>query len=452
MRGGVIQPGGGALPTPLSAGQPVAYDAKAYRHRHLTLQRGADKREPVREEAVLTASPREAEWARDWKPSYFPSAAGLAGLTRWEIGTLSGLRVAVDRVSATPLRGTREARAFLPKRMALTFDDGPNGDTTRRFLSVLARNGAHATFFLLADCIGHDQELVRRQVAAGQEVGNHSWGHPLLTRKGVAEALANISRAETIISAAAGKRCRWFRPPYGATTSAQRKAILEAGYNIALWSVDTEDWRKPGADTIYRRIMNGAEPGAIVLCHDGGGDRSQTLAAISRAMPDLIAEGYELVTLSELAETMPGDDGGVMLRTARDEWVAHAPREPISVSVSGQALPNLSPILVVKGKVLLPVGRVLDALGVKWEWNQAAQTIDVTSPQARVRLRLDSPRVLWNDRELRLDVPPVLYHGFPLISAEVLARAAGAQLRETPNPRMFAYSLGDVTTEGKSER
>lgn len=450
VRGGVIQPGGGEPPTPTCSGLPVAYGAKAYSHRQLTLQRGADKREPVHEEAVLTNPPRGAEWTHDWRPAYVASAAGIAGLTRWEIGSLSGLRVVIDRVRATPIRGSREARAFLPKRMALTFDDGPNGETTRRYLSVLAQNGAHATFFLLGDCISHEEDIVRREVAGGNEIGNHSWGHPLLTRKSVAEVLANIDRAESIISATAGKRCRWFRPPYGATTSAQRKAILDAGYNIALWSVDTEDWRKPGADTIYQRIMSGAGPGAIVLCHDGGGDRSQTLAAISRAVPDLIAQGYQLVTLSELVEAIPGDDGGLMLLSGREEWRAHLPREPIHVIVDGQELTGLSPILVLKGKALLPVGKVLEALGAQWTWDHEAQAIDLVSANARLRLRLDSTRVLWGNRELQLDVPPVLYHDIPLVSAEVLARAAGAQLQETPNPRTFTYSFAGATTESKA--
>lgn len=450
VRGGVIQPGGGEPPTPLCAGQPVAGGAGAYGYRHLTLQRGADKREPVREEAVLTDPPRGAEWAHDWRPVYVASAAGIAGLTRWDIGKLSGLRVVTDRVQATPLGGSREARASLPKRMALTFDDGPNGETTMRYLSVLAQNGAHATFFLLGDCIGHEEDIVRQEVAGGNEIGNHSWGHPLLTRRSVAEVLANIDRAEAIISATAGKRCRWFRPPYGATTSAQRKAILDAGYHIALWSVDTEDWRKPGAETIYQRIMSGAEPGAIVLCHDGGGDRSQTLAAISRAVPDLIAQGYELVTLSELIEAIPSDDGGVILLSGREEWRAHLPREPIHVIVAGQELTGLSPILVLKGKALLPVGKVLEALGVKWTWDREAQAIDVISPGTQLRLRLDSTRVLWGNRELQLNVPPVLYHGIPLVSAEVLTRAAGAELQETQNPRTFTYSFAGATTGAKS--
>jgi peptidoglycan/xylan/chitin deacetylase (PgdA/CDA1 family) len=387
-----------------------------------------------------------AEWRASWRNGYLAGDLAIGGVTRWEYGTLSGLNLKMDEVRARPVRGTRKARAHLPKQMALTFDDGPNGNTTQEVLSTLAASGARATFFLLADCIGHEQALVKQEVAAGHEIGNHSWGHVLMTRLGVEAALANVQRAEGIISAASGKRCRWMRPPYGATTAAQRKALLDAGYSIALWSVDTEDWKKPGADVIYRRIMAGAEPGAIVLCHDGGGDRAQTLAALARAVPDLTAQGYQLVTLSELEESAPSDDTGVVLVSGKGEWLAHAPREPVRVSVRGKELEGLAPILAAHGRVLLPAGKVLDALGAQWEWDREAQAIAIDS--GRVRLRLDSPRVTWGDRELRLDVPPILYHGVPLVSAEVLARAAGVPLRVELNPLTYDFAPAEGRTEG----
>jgi peptidoglycan/xylan/chitin deacetylase (PgdA/CDA1 family) len=444
VRGGILKPGGGHSPVPLSGGRPVPYDAKAYRFRRLTLRRGADQREPYREEAALTPAPHHA-----WGVTYLPAGLGIAGVTRSEIGTVSGLRLVADDVRATPIPGSREARAFLPKRMALTFDDGPNGETTKRLLAILAQNRAHATFFLLGDCIGHEEEIVRQELAAGHEIGNHSWGHPLMTRMTAPEVIANLQRAETIIGAASGKHCRWFRPPYGELNSAERKAILEAGYSIALWSADTEDWRKPGADKIYERIMAGAEPGAVVLCHDGGGSREQTLDAVSRAVPDLIAAGYELVTLSELSQSLPGEDAGIILLSGKQEWRARLPKEPIRVLVRGQELTGLSPILVLKGKALLPAAKVLDALGVTWQWDRQAQALDITSAQARVRLRLDSPRVLWNNQELTLDVPPVLYHDIPLVSAEVLARAAGVQLEESAEPKTYTFTVA-APTEGKT--
>jgi len=280
---------------------------------------------------------------------------------------------------------------------------------------------------------------VKKVVDGGHEVANHSWGHPQLTRYSVSYAIENIAKAEKIISEAAGVKCRWFRPPYGATTSSQRKAILEAGYSIALWSCDTEDWRKPGSNTIYDRIMRDARPGAVVLMHDGG-PREQTISACRRAVPALTGQGYSLVTMSEYERLIAGDDAGIQMVLGDETYEARTPENPVRVLVNGQELPDLHPMLAVQGKVLVPVGEVLDALAAQYRWDEAAQTVEVQSDGGAFTLRMDSRRLSRGQSELVVGIPPMLYHEVPLVSAELIARVTGATLDATSVPGELHFS------------
>jgi len=440
VRGRVLGAGQGRVAVPLSDGRPVSYDAPVRECRQVSFEPGADVREPLRAEAVLIASAADEEWRDSWKPEYLSSKVSVAGIERTERGAVSGAIHLYERSTAEPIQAASDATLQPARCLALTFDDGPNGATTREILSILEEHGARATFFLLGDCVPGHPDIVREEVAAGHEIGSHGWGHKQMTRLGPQGALDNIARAERLIGSAGAPRCRWVRPPYGATNAGVRKAILEAGYNIALWSCDTNDWQLPGADTIYRRIMAGAEPGANILVHDGGGRREQTIAAVRRAVPDLIAQGYQLVTLSEMVAQTAGDDAGMVLRTEAGTWYAHLPGERIGVSANGIALGELTPMLVVDGKVLLPAPAVLTALGVDWNWDAEGQIVTVPSPRGAFRFRLNSPLVSWDDREVMLDVPPMLYHDTPLVPAWALARAAGAMLTEHSSPRAFHFT------------
>jgi len=426
VRGRVLNEGAGCPAVPMADGRAVSYATPIRECRKVTFEPGADLREPLEAEATLIASASGEEWRDSWKPEYLSSRGSVVGIERTERGATSGEVYLQERSTAEPLEATAETTLIRPRALALTFDDGPNGGTTREVLAILNEHGARATFFLLGDCVAAHPDVVREELAAGHEIGNHSWGHKQMSRLGARGALDNLARAERAIQAAGAPRCRWFRPPYGDTNGAVRKAVLEAGYNIALWSCDTNDWRRPGADTIYQRIIDGARPGANILLHDGGGSREQTIEAVRRAVPELIAMGYDLVTLSELTSQAVGDDAGMILRTEAGSWTAHVAEQPIPVSVNGVELPGLSPILVCDGKVLLPAPAVLTALGADWAWDQTGQALTVTSLRGAFRFRLNSPLVAWDDREVILDVPPMLYHNTPLIPAWALARAASA--------------------------
>ena len=169
------------------------------------------------------------------------------------------------------------------KVLYLTFDDGPQPEWTPKVLQVLRKHNAHATFFVLGIQVAQFPELVTLERAAGHHVGNHTWDHKTLTLLPDAKVRQEI---------ATGVKSKCLRPPTGATNA--KIAAIAAAYRQrqVLWDVDTKDWEKPGAAHIEHAILAGARPGAIILMHDGGGNRSQTVAALDRALTKLTKLGY----------------------------------------------------------------------------------------------------------------------------------------------------------------
>ncbi|WP_194201838.1 polysaccharide deacetylase family protein [Glycomyces albidus] len=172
----------------------------------------------------------------------------------------------------------------------LTFDDGPGGSYTDEILDVLAANDAKATFFMIGQNAQRDPARVRAVLEAGHTLGNHTWDHPDMTTLTRAQMDAQISRSQTLLESF-GAEVNCFRPPYGAHNTTVNQAITAAGLQRQLWNEDTRDWSKPGVDAIVD-VLLGATPGDVVLMHDGGGDRSQTVEALEIALPQLAAKGY----------------------------------------------------------------------------------------------------------------------------------------------------------------
>ncbi|WP_427884695.1 polysaccharide deacetylase family protein [Kribbella sp. GL6] len=169
------------------------------------------------------------------------------------------------------------------KVLYLTFDDGPQHEWTPKVLQVLRKHHAQATFFVLGIQVAQYPELVAAERAAGHHVGNHTVDHKTLTLLPDAKVRQEIGM---------GVKSKCLRPPSGAT-NAKIQAIAAAYHQRqVLWDVDTKDWEKPGTAHIEHAIMSGARPGAIILMHDGGGNRSQTVAALDQALTKLTAQGY----------------------------------------------------------------------------------------------------------------------------------------------------------------
>jgi peptidoglycan/xylan/chitin deacetylase (PgdA/CDA1 family) len=178
------------------------------------------------------------------------------------------------------------------KAIALTFDDGPSG-YTENVLRILEHKHAKGTFFEIGDQVGGHAEVMRRIVAAGHELANHSMHHT------AGPSRDDIAATNRVIEKASGFKPCLFRPPGGYLPGSTAAGAHSLGMTSVIWDIDTRDWTGPGSGAIYSRAV-AAQRGSIVLMHDGGGDRSQTVAALPRIISTLRSRGYRLVTVTEL--------------------------------------------------------------------------------------------------------------------------------------------------------
>ncbi|MCX5746000.1 MAG: polysaccharide deacetylase family protein [Proteobacteria bacterium] len=188
------------------------------------------------------------------------------------------------------------------KTVALTFDDGPSAPYTTKILSILKANDVKATFFFLGDRVEASPELARAVVEDGHAIGNHTYDHPSLVLESASSVRAQLRRAENAIIAATGVRPKFFRPPYGAADSFTLDEARRLGYVAIEWSNSSKDWLRPGANAIADRVLRQVKNGSIILLHDGGGDRSQTVAAVTKLIPELKRRGFEFVTVPEMLD------------------------------------------------------------------------------------------------------------------------------------------------------
>lgn len=180
------------------------------------------------------------------------------------------------------------------KVLFLTFDDGPLDPWTGEILDVLAEFDAQATFFVLGASALSDPEIIKRMYDEGHGLGNHSWSHYNLT--GLAK-WAFDAELEDTGDLLGDKNAFCLRPPYGAIDDTVTARAADLGYETVKWTVDPQDWRQPGAQAIARNVIENAAPNAIVLLHDGGGDRAQTVAALRFILRRLGAQGWQFKAL-----------------------------------------------------------------------------------------------------------------------------------------------------------
>jgi peptidoglycan/xylan/chitin deacetylase (PgdA/CDA1 family) len=211
---------------------------------------------------------------------------------------------ATYRLAATAAIGcTRSGEALVyhgsraSKVVALSFDDGPWPDTPA-FVAELERLRVPATFFMIGRQVAGHGALLRRELADGDALGNHTFSHPFLTRTG--DAQVQLARTSAAIEQASGYRPCVFRPPYGDVDAAVVAAARAQQLTTVVWDVDPSDYTRPGTAAIVARVLAGVRDGSIVLMHDGGGPRDQTLAALPRIVAVLRARGYWFATVPEL--------------------------------------------------------------------------------------------------------------------------------------------------------
>jgi polysaccharide deacetylase family sporulation protein PdaB len=228
---------------------------------------------------------------------------------RWTVMTsLSGLGFLLMLVSGTATVQARQSDTSVIRKVvtdrkivALTFDDGPSATFTPQILSILKRYHAKATFFVIGARVKAYPDLVRQEFEDGNEIANHSYRHLIMTQK-PPETIENEleNTQQTVESVLRSKQPRVFRPPRGRIDHGLLRVSQKKEYAVVLWSIDSRDWADPGVNHIVRDVLSRVGNGDIILLHDQGGNRKQTVEAVKRLVPLLQSRGYEFVTVSEL--------------------------------------------------------------------------------------------------------------------------------------------------------
>lgn len=241
----------------------------------------------------------------------------VAGVADSQVGVISAAsrsQGAYDRVPQNVLNGgavvnaTRNpvvSLAIPAHTVALTFDDGPDPTWTPQILAVLGQYHVPATFFVIGSMAARHPELLRAMHDAGDEIGAHTFTHPDLVETSSWQFERELADTQFTVAGSTGVSTYLLRPPYSSSTSAldnlSYRVVLAAGqrgYVTVLTDVDSEDWRRPGVAAIVRNATPEDGTGAVILMHDAGGDRSETVAALRRLVPRLEAEGYRFTTVT----------------------------------------------------------------------------------------------------------------------------------------------------------
>jgi peptidoglycan/xylan/chitin deacetylase (PgdA/CDA1 family) len=206
---------------------------------------------------------------------------------------------AVLRYTPFIAAGTRRRRV-----MALSFDDGPS-PYTPAVVRVLARMHVPATFFVVGQQLTYFFRGLQDELKHGFQVGDHTQNHAWLPSLNAAQQCAQIRDGSSAVTRFGALAPRLFRPPYGAYNDRTLSCLRRLKMLMVLWSIDPGDWRRPGVRAIVSNVLANSRPGAIVIMHDGGGDRSQTVAALPAVIRGLRHRGYQLVSVAQLIQLDP---------------------------------------------------------------------------------------------------------------------------------------------------
>ena len=328
---------------------------------------------------------------------------------------------AVQRISAD---GTTTTSAMPAKTIALTFDDGPDPVWTPQILDVLARHHAYGTFFELGSQVNEHPEVARRVLAEGHEIGSHTFTHVDMNGTSDWQWRMELTLTGNAVAAATGRVPVLLRPPYSAEPEAvtgkgyqAMRTAGQAGYLVVLTDLDTEDWRRPGVDQLVAAATPKDGAGAVVMWHDAGGDRSQTVAALEVLIPRLQAQGYQFTTVSQ-ALTLPP-----------------APVAPPGQRLRGQAL------------------RVAQLLG-GWLAKGLTVLMVIAVVLAGLRLVVQVACARWHVRRVRQEVVrPLEYLGpvsviVPAYNESANIAATVRSLIASDYPRLEVIVVDDGSTDG----
>ena len=299
VKGAVLRKGGGRPPLITRNGVRVAITQRVYDGDAITSSSGADVVEPKVTVKAPIPIPTRVEGDGAILKLAQTGSPGIQEITRGQVsGSIIDSRVIVPAQEMVIIASHPTAA---DKLVALTFDDGPKLGQTDEILDILKHYGIHATFFMLGSEVKRYPALASRVATEGNLIGNHTLSHKDLTKQKPAEVKRQIVAGANAIQKATGVRPVWFRPPYGAINGSVWKQARALKVNVVLWDVDTLDWTKPGVGKITSNANWHVKPGSVVLMHDGGGERAQTIAALPRIIEYLRGKGYTFVTLDQLA-------------------------------------------------------------------------------------------------------------------------------------------------------
>ena len=298
--GSVLATEGGGPPAMLRNGRPATATQVVFNDDVIESRNGLDAveatvalREPIPVKTRITGN----------GPVMRLANPGSVGVRLRVAGSVSG-KIVSDTilVKAQAMRIVRTRPRPKDKLVALTFDDGPWPGQTDKILKILEREGVHATFFMVGARVRASPGLAKKVVEAGNLAGNHTLGHRLLTKSKPKQIKRQLSGGANAIKRATGVSPKWFRPPWGAMNNKVWKQARKMGLHVALWDIDTRDWTRPGVTKIVKRATRRVEKGTIILMHDGGVNRTQTIKALPKIIRTLKNRGYVFVTLQELAD------------------------------------------------------------------------------------------------------------------------------------------------------
>lgn len=314
VSGKVLEEGKGNPYSVSVDGQKKSFDdGSAYRvhgGESITIDKGDDTMEPYDSEIVETQPKLEMQG----------SEGAIAYISQW--GKVDKRERRTGKISGETADGTVEqqgqncvvtVKTPVPKDgkklVALTFDDGPSSYTPQ-YLQILKEHGAVATFFNLGEAVEANPEISRQIVESGNELASHTYSHKQLIAVPADVVYDELTKTFKLLKDKVGVTTTMFRPPYGdfhLSTWLESKGTVSSSIN---WNMDSEDWRRPGADKIVSNSITGIAPGYIILMHDGGGPREQDLEALPTIIDTLHNQGYTFVTVSELMksdESIPAD-------------------------------------------------------------------------------------------------------------------------------------------------
>ena len=229
-------------------------------------------------------------------------------------GACLALGLAVGAAALPSGASVMPREAWTPRRVAITFDDGPHPDFTERLLAVLRREDSRATFFMVGRPAEKNPRLVDAVLRRGCEAANHTYAHPNLSKMSGASVLAELEQTRRILDRPGTPSPLLFRPPGGRFDAGVLGTTRVAGYQMALWTVLPRDHENPSADLIRRRVLSEVSDGAVVLLHSG---KENTLRALPLILEELRERGYRCVTVSRLlAERRSTDPTALWLDAA----------------------------------------------------------------------------------------------------------------------------------------